>query len=71
MNQDCYRELSEEEKNKKKSARDLNWNITEKKTKKKQKNMKNQAEKIITERQKTKNKLIIQSNNVLKMIKKG
>ena len=33
--------------------------------------MKNQAEKIITERQKTKNKLIIQSNNVLKMIKKG
>ena len=30
MNQDCYRELSEEEKNKKKSARDLNWNITEK-----------------------------------------
>ena len=32
--------------------------------------MKNNAEKKITERQKIKNKLIIQSNNVLKMIKK-
>ena len=32
--------------------------------------MKNNAEKKITERQKIKNELIIQSNNVLKMIKK-
>ena len=34
MNQDCYRELSEEEKNER-SARDLKWNVTERKRKNK------------------------------------
>ena len=69
MNQDCYRELSEEEKNKKSLLETL-IGVLLKKTKKKQKNMKNNAEKKIIEGQKTKNELIIQSNNVLKMIKK-
>ena len=69
MNQDCYRELSEEEKNKK-SLLEILIGVLLKKTKKKQKNMKNNAEKKIIEGQKTKNELIIQSNNVLKMIKK-
>lgn len=69
MNQDCQKELSEEEKNKK-SLLEILIGVLLKKTKKKQKNMKNNAEKKITERQKIKNELIIQSNNVLKMIKK-
>ena len=69
MNQDCKKELSEEEKNKK-SLLEILIGVLLKKTKKKQKNMKNNAEKKITERQKIKNELIIQSNNVLKMIKK-
>ena len=69
MNQDFQRELSEEEKNKK-SLLEILIGVLLKKTKKKQKNMKNNAEKKITERQKIKNELIIQCNNVLKMIKK-